>query len=424
MIIRQRTRASSSRLRSFRRGILSGEWTLPPTGCRERGIIPWSLPFRVSEAEARCAFETWRSSGRRPDPQLSVRHVRPVHLPYYIFTGRLEVTFKGVLGFGKTEYAAHGLRCSTELGPDEGAATAVYAGFDFRRRYVRETLSGDVSEALLESAVPFSQLADQPAGAGVESFKMKPSFAYAQRLCERLPGIALYEADRHLRTSAEARALRFEAADGSFVCPAGERPPCYVRAEEVKSGLEDARLHSHGALLLPLWAVEYVTHGLPFRAFVSALLPGDNPTVAGMSHVAPWEALAGWRAVGELRRREAKTNREWRVRRYWLNELERVMPQLERRDEGGRQRGLPCFGAPRQAADADDYALLGLCAEPSPTAAAVGAAFRALAMASHPDQQPGLSERERADVTRRFRRLLDAHGRLRRKHRADERGTS
>mmetsp|Transcript_25897 Transcript_25897/g.81085 ORF Transcript_25897/g.81085 Transcript_25897/m.81085 type:complete len:269 (-) Transcript_25897:1-807(-) len=252
MIIRQRTRASSSRLRSFRRGILSGEWTLPPTGCRERGIIPWSLPFRVSEAEARCAFETWRSSGRRPDPQLSVRHVRPVHLPYYIFTGRLEVTFKGVLGFGKTEYAAHGLRCSTELGPDEGAATAVYAGFDFRRRYVRETLSGDVSEALLESAVPFSQLADQPAGAGVESFKMKPSFAYAQRLCERLPGIALYEADRHLRTSAEARALRFEAADGSFVCPAGERPPCYVRAEEVKSGLEDARLHSHGACCWPV----------------------------------------------------------------------------------------------------------------------------------------------------------------------------
>ena len=76
------------------------------------------------------------------------------------------------------------------LGPDEGAATAVYAGFHFRRRYVRETLSGDVSEALLESAVPFSQLADQPAGAGVESFKMKPSFAYAQRLCERLPGAA------------------------------------------------------------------------------------------------------------------------------------------------------------------------------------------------------------------------------------------
>ena len=100
------------------------------------------------------------------------------------------MAMQSVLGFGKTEYAAHGLRCSTELGPDEGAATAVYAGFDFRRRYVRETLSGDVSEALLESAVPFSQLADQPAGAGVESFKMKPSFAYAQRLCERLPGAA------------------------------------------------------------------------------------------------------------------------------------------------------------------------------------------------------------------------------------------
>ena len=61
-------------------------------------------------------------------------------------------------------------------------------GFGFDDSAEEELVPGP--EALLESAVPFSQLADQPAGAGVESFKMKPSFAYAQRLCERLPGAA------------------------------------------------------------------------------------------------------------------------------------------------------------------------------------------------------------------------------------------
>ena len=177
--------------------------------------VPWALPFAVSKADARSAFDVWNGQGQPGAPKLKVRVMRPMHVPYYIFDGQLEVTFTGVIGFdddaegeGRSvsprEYVHTGIRCPpTHLGADAGATTAVYAGFEFRRLYVRQALSRDLSDELLQTAVPFNELSGSPAGAGVEAFKMKPSFAYLNRILERLPEIAYHEAERHV-TSARA----------------------------------------------------------------------------------------------------------------------------------------------------------------------------------------------------------------------------
>jgi len=199
--------------------------------------IPWALPFAVGRGEAIAAFDAWSGQGQPGAPKLKVRAVRPMHVPYYIFEGSLDVTYTGVVNYepdGSSgsaaapsgEYAHAGIRCPpTQLGADTGPTTAVYAGFDFRRLYVRQALSADLSDALLRaSAVPFTELSGTPHGAGVEAFKMKPSFAYLNRIQERLPEIAYHEAERHM-DGAAARGLRFERADGASVCPLSESQP-------------------------------------------------------------------------------------------------------------------------------------------------------------------------------------------------------
>ena len=44
------------------------------------------------------------------------------------------------------------------------------------------------------------------------------------------------------------------------------------------------RLHDRGVALLPVWAVEYSVLRQPARAFVSAMRPGPDPKVAGVTH--------------------------------------------------------------------------------------------------------------------------------------------
>ena len=96
---------------------------------------------------------------------------------------------------------------------------------------------------------------------------------------------------------------------------------------------------------------------------------------------------------GELRGHESSTNQGWKVRRYWLDEVARVMPDWQKEDARrtrSNRRNWGGFKSTVSRADdatAEDYALLGLPRDPPPTAKAIGAAFRAVAMTSHPDRQ-------------------------------------
>jgi hypothetical protein len=308
---------------------------------------------------------------------------------------------------------------------------AVYAGFDFRRPYVRQALSGDLTEDLLRTAVPFNQLSGtRGEGRDYGQFKMKPSFAFTQRVEERLEGLAYHEAETclhflgdpgQLASHDSASALTFTAQDGASVCPATEvAAPEYERVEDLVYGLENARLHDRGVVMLPVWAVEYTLLGQPFRAFVSALWAGSEPTVAGINHKADarWAAddLNTWRAIGEWRQSESASNQSWKVRRYWLDEVARV---LEYREEAYTYR-FGSFGTRGEAVEKaalEDYELLGLSRTPPPTERAIGAAFRAKAMAWHPDHHTDLSSEELAACTERFQRIVDAHARLKEAHR-------
>ena len=176
--------------RGFRRFCSSepfkGAWTLP---FRQE---PWALPFAVSQQAALDAFE----HRRQPDgPRLTLHALRPFQLPFYVFEGRLHVKFTGVVGYDDggssdahgrvqaSEFTRRNLKCPPlELGADTGSVMAVYAGFNFRRLFVRQALAGDISNALLQTAVPLTFLRDQPAGTRAADFEMKPSFAYQARL--------------------------------------------------------------------------------------------------------------------------------------------------------------------------------------------------------------------------------------------------
>eukprot|EP00908_Phaeocystis_cordata_P000430 Transcript_10451.p1 GENE.Transcript_10451~~Transcript_10451.p1 ORF type:complete len:360 (-),score=120.48 Transcript_10451:99-1178(-) len=357
---------------------------------------------------------------------------------------------------------------------------------------------------------------------------MKPSFAYVQRIQERLPPLAQQQAEHHLAclVSGEPHAeppppppppgggaggagggagagaaatdggggaaegasagggAVFEAADGRRVAPAAEaRRPTFTRVEEVKAELEGAKLHDRGVVVLPVWAVEYSVLRQPARAFVSALRPGPDPSVAGVTHYGGHAlrflmpatltagvaggalaagggggalagalavgaaaggggggavaagALAGsalggagtmlsgyalawyrryrWREQGELRKSEQLHNQEWKVRRYWIAEVERVLDWQEPQ----RPRGA---GMWRLNGDSDDYKLLGLpardCQRPPPTPAELKAAFRAKSLKWHPDRNLGLPAEQQAECVARFQKLLEAHDRLLKKH--------
>ena len=407
-----------------------GRWTLP---FRQ---IPWALPFAITQKEAKHAFQAWTSVasgqqvGHPASPKLSFRDVRPCHVPYYIFAGEQKITFTAVVGYDRSsdasdtaakEFKCQGITCdSVQIGADNGPVAAVYAGFDFRRIYVRQALSADLSEDLLASAVPLPHVTDLPESAGVEAFKMKPSFAYKHRMTARLPSVAYSVAEAHVQADSMS-SLVYEDSEGHAVCPDTEASkPAYYRVEEVEYALESARLHDRGVVMLPVWVVEYTFLGQPFRAFVSALKRREEPTVAGMVHRMPWAADDGdtWRAIGELRRSESTSNQDWKVERYWLDEVARVLQWQEQRQPGPGWR----FSFGRQAGataeeDASDYELLGLTASADLTEAAVAAAFRAQAMVWHPDLHHGLSPEELEECKQRFQRIMEAHSRLRRQHR-------
>lgn len=301
--------------------------------------IPWALPFRVTREQAHQTFLDWEGVRSRRLGQLNVRVVRPMHVPYYIFVGDLEVSFTGVISYDDlpgVEYARPDIRCDPmRLDAGHGKTTAVYAGFDFRRKYVRQALPPDLSEELLEGAVPYTELtgpifrdleARQMAGAGVEAFQMKPGFAYIHRIEERLPPLAQQLAQAKLaavlrgeehgcaglptpgREQHQQLAFREvgEGASGRSVVPAAEPPdmPSHRRARvaDLQLAFDGARLHDRGVVVLPLWAVEYDYLGQPFRAFVSALTDATpTPAVSGVHHHPPWvlpAALTGGALAG------------------------------------------------------------------------------------------------------------------------------
>jgi hypothetical protein len=255
------------------------------------------------------------------------------------------------------------------------------------------------------------------------------------------------------------------------------------------------RLHDRGVALLPVWAIEYSVLRQPARAFVSAMRPGPDPKVAGVTHygahalrymlptalaggvaggvgalaggglgcvsvagaasAAGGSVLAGaggalaggalagvlagsaaggagamlsgyalawyrryrWRDLGELRRRESRDNQEWKVRRHWISEVERVLEWQEPPRPSYGRRGS---GANGRATGAKDYELLGLpardCQLAPPTPAELKAAFRTQSMAWHPDRNQSLPAEKQTECVERFQELLAAHKRLLKKH--------
>ena len=118
---------------------------------------------------------------------------------------------------------------------------------------------------------------------------------------------------------------------------------------------------------------------------------------------------------GELRSHEKSTNQGWKVRRYWLDEVARVMPDWQK-EEARRtrtnRRNWGGFKASTSLADdatAEDYELLGVPRDPPPSAKAIGAAFRAVAMTSHPDRQQVSSLLQRLGEKRRAGSGLQRH---------------
>ena len=417
---------------------IGGTWQLP---FRQ---IPWALPFKITQDDAIGAF-----TARAPAIPWRLRAVRPLRVPFYVFEGSLEVRFTGVVGYDDgggadscgrveaSEYSREEIACApSELGADTAAVSAVYAGFDYRRLLVRQALCGGVSDTLLRSAVPLTECDEgcPPPGMHVEAFAMKPSFAYVERITPRLDEVAFYAAEVRMRER-DVRTFAFWR-DGKSKTPAAIEPD-YERVEAVAFELAGPRLHDKGVVSLPLWAVEYECLGKPYRAFVSALhAPPDGDAtrvdVASLQHGNPWSATQGsrsgaweatsadtgamWKAIGDLRRLDAEANTEWRVQRYWLDEVSRVMPPGQGQGMGTRGNAFKNFLPGGGDVSDDDYALLGLCNNPPPTSKEIRKAFHALAYRHHPDLQQHKGEEEQQRVNELFQRIVAAHGRLRARH--------
>lgn len=258
-----------------------------------RSQQPWALPFNISEAEAAAAFAEWQRTGHSYTTGLfALKSVRPRHLPFYVFEGRLTGSFTGVLSYRRTVrttdtagkshsrrvtdyYERHDIpfRRPAPMGADEAKAMGVYAGFDFRSEYVEGALLEGLDEAALSRAVPLTA-ADAPLGAGVEAFAMKPSYA-AARVHERLRRDATEEARHTLRSDA-ARELVYrrcrrnvwdrdlfgELFGGDVAQPSRDwTQPDGYDVESVQYTLAEPRLHDAGVVLLPAYVVEYSYSG-------------------------------------------------------------------------------------------------------------------------------------------------------------------
>ena len=417
-----------------------GGWTLP---YRQ---IPWALPFKIQREAAVNAFGEFSKSKGEDTPRINVKTVRPVLVPFYVFEGSLDVSFTGIVGYDENdEYAHENIHCPpVQLGANTGAVSAVYAGFSYRRLFLRQALAGGLTEEILQTAVASTRLPPDglPAGAVLDEFEMKPSFAFNERLMERLPEVAHHEAESLMRTE-EVRELTFSRPSPDGVAAVSEvsiqpsdcsRPPDYDRVEEVSFELKEQRLHDKGVVLLPVWAIEYTCLGQRYRGFVSGLPPrpggglDDKPIVAGMSHINPWSPSGGrtadaarmWSTIGAMRFEEKETNVDWRVQRYWLDEVARVMPDEQKpkgkQNTGARSRAFKSFLPGGGKVDEEDYEVMGLVSSPPPTSSAIKTAFRRQCLKWHPDKQQDKSEEERAQCQERFQRICLAHERLRARH--------
>lgn len=245
---------------------------------------PWAVPFAVEETGARAAFSRWtKTAHARTTGIFALKSIRPEHVPFYVFEGQLRGSFTGVLEYkrredymdrdGKTRtrtlrdhYARPGIPLSGRpVGADCAVATAIYAGFDFRARFVDAALHGGISEAVLSRAVPVN-MAHSPPFTGVGAFMMKPSFALA-KAHERLRDEAAADATKALHSGA-ADQLEFRLVSGggglsgifsgSIACPARDwQQPSSRQVEDLVFELKGARLHDHGVVLLPVWVAEY-----------------------------------------------------------------------------------------------------------------------------------------------------------------------
>lgn len=288
--------------------------------------------------------------------------------------------------------------------------------------FLRQALSASLSEELLQTAVPLRQLRGQPAGAIADDFEMKPSFAYRERILHRLPEVAHHHAESRMSDGGVRDMSFWSGEDSVRPCDA---TPTYDHVDGVEFVLEGPRLHDRGVVALPVWVLEYTCLGQSFRAFVSALR-AEDVRVAGMRHASPWsdapapmapltgDARTMWHAIGQMRRLEAEANTDWRVDRFWLDEVARVMPDAQK---GGTGEHAGFAGFKRGAGVTDeDYALLELARSPPPTSGQVRAAFRRQCMQWHPDLNAAAEPAERAACHERFTSIVHAYKGLREKH--------
>ena len=129
-----------------------------------------------------------------------------------------------------------------------------------------------------------------------------------------------------------------------------------------------------------------------------------------MSHINPWSPSGGrtadaarmWSTIGAMRFEEKETNVDWRVQRYWLDEVARVMPDEQKpkgkQNTGARSRAFKSFLPGGGKVDEEDYEVMGLVSSPPPTSSAIKTAFRRQCLKWHPDKQQDKSEEERAQV--------------------------
>lgn len=123
-----------------------------------------------------------------------------------------------------------------------------------------------------------------------------------------------------------------------------------------------------------------------------------------------------WKVVGELRRLDAEANTDWKVQRFWQNEVARVMPDFQKPESRAKNWGFKSFLPGGGAVSDEDYELLGLPTTPLPTSVEVRKAFRMQAMAWHPDLQQLKSAAEQAECAERFQRIGEAYKRLQARH--------
>jgi len=202
----------------------------------------------------------------------------------------------------------------------------------------------------------------------------------------------------------------------------------------VRFELKHARLHERGVCALPVWVVDYECLGQRWRAFVSALEPRSGRiAVAGMRHASPWADMASssvgspltadgafsWKILGQMRTDDAQTNTDWRVQRYWLDEVSRVMPDEQkpsRSHAGAGSRGFRSFVPGGGEVSEAHYELLGLVSTPPPSSGDIRAAFRRQCMRYHPDRLHARTAEEQAAGQEHFQRIVDAHRALRLRH--------